>query len=128
MQGEDSNSTYFHDCLKKKRDMNHVYRLKNMSGDWVEDLAGIEQAFIKYYENLLDITKEHRTPVSQRIINEEPSLNVDQQKELCASFTSKDVKSALFDIDENKALGLDGYPSGFYRRAWPYIGGDLQQS
>lgn len=41
---------------------------------------------------------------------------------LCAEFTSEDIKCALFDIDKNKAHGIDGYTSGFYKHAWPYIG------
>ena len=35
------------------------------------------------------------------------------------------MKEAIFDIDENKAAGPDGYSSGFFEKAWDYIGGDV---
>lgn len=105
--------------------MNHFYILKNVICVWVEDPAWIEQAFIQYYENLLGTAQEHRTLVSQRIINEGLSLNVVQQEELCASFTNEDVKAGLFNIDENKDLGPDEYTSGNFKSRWPYIGGDI---
>ena len=48
-----------------------------------------------------------------------------QQQELCASFSGEDVKAALFDIDEGKAVGPDGYSSGFFRKAWSCVGNDI---
>ncbi|KAL2235610.1 UNVERIFIED_CONTAM: hypothetical protein Sindi_1293200 [Sesamum indicum] len=33
-----------------------------------------------------------------------------------------DVKQAVFDIDQDKAPGPDGYSSGFFKAAWPIVG------
>ena len=44
---------------------------------------------------------------------------------MCAPFTGEDVKAAFFDIEDNKALGPDGYTSCFFKEAWPCIGNDI---
>ncbi|KAL0295056.1 UNVERIFIED_CONTAM: Retrovirus-related Pol polyprotein from type-2 retrotransposable element R2DM [Sesamum radiatum] len=37
-------------------------------------------------------------------------------------------KLAVFDIDESKAPGPDGYSAGFFKAAWPVIGGEVTQA
>lgn len=60
--------------------------------------------------------------VSSSIVREGVMVSDDQHTELCAPFTSKDVKRALFDIALSKAARLDGYSSGFFKRACPCVG------
>lgn len=52
-------------------------------------------------------------------------MSSEQQNVLCARFTTEEVKCALWDIDERKAPGSDGYTNGFYKHDWPYIGEDI---
>ena len=40
----------------------------------------------------------------------------------CKNFTEDDVKKSLFDIDETKAPGPDGYTNGFSRKLAMYRG------
>ncbi|GJY65673.1 hypothetical protein Tco_0467911 [Tanacetum coccineum] len=37
----------------------------------------------------------------------------------------EEVKKALFDISDNKALGPDGFTSNFYKKAWNIMGKDV---
>ncbi|KAL0420811.1 UNVERIFIED_CONTAM: hypothetical protein Slati_3104000 [Sesamum latifolium] len=37
----------------------------------------------------------------------------------------EEVKEAVFEIDEDKAPGPDGFSSGFYKAAWPVIGDEV---
>ncbi|KAL0455447.1 UNVERIFIED_CONTAM: hypothetical protein Slati_0883900 [Sesamum latifolium] len=37
----------------------------------------------------------------------------------------EEVKEAIFDIVEDKALGPDGFSSGFYKAAWSVIGDEI---
>ncbi|KAL0295151.1 UNVERIFIED_CONTAM: hypothetical protein Sradi_6848800 [Sesamum radiatum] len=41
---------------------------------------------------------------------------------------SAEIKQAIFDIDETRAPGPDGYSAGFYKAAWPVIGGEVTQA
>ncbi|XP_011102055.1 uncharacterized protein LOC105180102 [Sesamum indicum] len=47
----------------------------------------------------------------------------DETNSLLSPFTPSDVKEAVFDIAEDKAPGPDGYSSGFFKAAWPIVGG-----
>ncbi|KAL2224838.1 UNVERIFIED_CONTAM: hypothetical protein Sindi_2937600 [Sesamum indicum] len=47
---------------------------------------------------------------------------------LLSPFTSSDVKEAVFDIAEDKAPGPDGYSSGFFKAAWPIVGGEVTRA
>lgn len=49
----DENSTYFHACLRKRRQQNHVYRIRDTDGERKDNPKDVEDAFLKYYDNLL---------------------------------------------------------------------------
>lgn len=44
---------------------------------------------------------------------------------LYEDFNEEDVKNALYDIEETKAPGSDGYSSCFFKKAWPQIGRNI---
>lgn len=44
---------------------------------------------------------------------------------LCMHLTGEYVKEALFDIDDDKAPGLDEYTSQFYKKSWHCVGQDV---
>ena len=85
----------------------------------------MEAEFLRYYEDLLVTDSDADNYVSNAIINEGIVISLSQQHELCASFSSEDVKAALFDMDEGKAAGPDRYSSGFFRKAWSCVGYDI---
>ena len=52
-------------------------------------------------------------------------MSNEESTALLLPFTSADVKQAVFDIDEDKAPGPDGYSSGFFKAAWPIVGQEV---
>ncbi|KAK4384386.1 Retrovirus-related Pol polyprotein from type-2 retrotransposable element R2DM [Sesamum angolense] len=42
--------------------------------------------------------------------------------------TVDDVKTAMFDIEEDKAPGPNGFSSGFYKAAWPIVGEEISKA
>lgn len=91
VKGVDANTAYFHACLKKRRDQNHIYRIKNMRSDWQDDPADIDKAFLEYYEMLLGNADDSTGYVSNTIINEGVVLSEEHQREICQEFTDEDV-------------------------------------
>lgn len=51
-----------------------------------------------------------------------------QQDMFTQPFCMDDVKQAIFDIDDIKAPGPDGYSSCFYKKSWSTIGKDVTQA
>ncbi|GKA35541.1 RNA-directed DNA polymerase, eukaryota, reverse transcriptase zinc-binding domain protein [Tanacetum coccineum] len=52
-------------------------------------------------------------------------LDVDVALDLIKPVDDKEIKEALFSIDDNKASEPDGYSSKFFKAAWSVVGPDL---
>lgn len=59
------------------------------------------------------------------IIQEGPILMETHQSMLSLSFTADEIKKAIWSIPEDKAPGIDGFNSGFYKAARPVVGEDF---
>ncbi|KAL0401943.1 UNVERIFIED_CONTAM: hypothetical protein Slati_4224200 [Sesamum latifolium] len=84
--------------------------------------------FVAFYQTLLGGDRRARMidlcylrPWARHTITE------DEATQLICRVTPDEVKQAVFDIAEDKAPGLDGYSSGFFKAAWPVIGKEVTQ-
>lgn len=111
--------------MRKRRQHNHVHRIKDAEGSWHENPKDVEGAFLKYYEQLLGSESDATGHVSNSVMVEGPRVGADLQQLLITPFTSEEVKSAMFDIDENRVACPDGYSSGFFKKAWLYVGQEV---
>ncbi|KAL2933149.1 hypothetical protein RDABS01_016268, partial [Bienertia sinuspersici] len=119
-----SNSTIFYNSLKTRTSKNTVNRLMIDQGQWVEDMCSITIAFTQFYEKLLH-GNENRAPLVNDIINLGSRLTEQHRLMLNCNFTDKEIKQAMFSIPSNKAPGLDGLNSHFFKAAEHIVGGDV---
>ncbi|KAK4384722.1 hypothetical protein Sango_3032400 [Sesamum angolense] len=89
----------------------------------------ISSVFVSYFQDLLGGDRAERAldlhylrPWARHILTEEEAYA------LIRSVTVDDVKTALFDIEEDKAPGPDGFSSGFYKAAWPIVGEEISKA
>ncbi|KAL2924384.1 hypothetical protein RDABS01_022574 [Bienertia sinuspersici] len=127
LQVGDSNSKVFYNSLKVRTSRNNINRLMDSQGRWVEDMESITTAFISFYTTLLQ-GSDHRTPLIPEIVGMGKTLNDKHRRLLDCNFTDKEIKEAMFSIPSNKAPGLDGYNSHFFKTTWNIIGGDICQA
>ncbi|XP_011101514.1 uncharacterized protein LOC105179570, partial [Sesamum indicum] len=82
--------------------------------------------FVMYYQNLLG-GERRRDVIDLRFLRPwvRHLLNEEDVSSLLLPFTPADVKQAVFDIAEDKAPGLDGYSSGFFKAEWPIVGQEV---
>lgn len=94
-----------------------------MNGVFYErDDAGVQ--FVKHFENVLGSSSD-----VVPLINPESLFHKKVSKEEgCAMLrpvTKEEIKDALFDIDDDKALGPDGFSSKFFKAYWEIIGNEV---
>ncbi|KAK4384408.1 hypothetical protein Sango_3063800 [Sesamum angolense] len=89
----------------------------------------ISSVFVTYFQDLLGGDRTDRAldlhylrPWARHILKEEEACA------LIRPVTVDDVKTAMFDIEEDKAPGPDGFSSGFYKAAWPIVGKEISKA
>lgn len=80
-------------------------------------LRGLSRLFIEYYESLMATFEDNTCDASTRVVNEGPLINAEQHQALCEPF--------IGEILENKVAGPNAYSSGFFKKAWSYIGEEV---
>ncbi|KAK4384720.1 hypothetical protein Sango_3032200 [Sesamum angolense] len=55
-------------------------------------------------------------------------LTDDESQAIIRPVTIDEVKQLYFDIEEDKAPGPDGFSSGFFKAAWPVVGGEVSNA
>ncbi|GJY69226.1 hypothetical protein Tco_0472208 [Tanacetum coccineum] len=118
----DSNSTYFHKSLKSR---NQRIRFEViLSADNIE-LTGpsVPDAFAKHYEMFLG------THMYCEDLNCDGLFNNVVSNQTCSNMvrnvTDVEIKAAMFSIGDDKAPGLDGYTSAFFKKGWNIVGQDV---
>ncbi|KAL2235609.1 UNVERIFIED_CONTAM: hypothetical protein Sindi_1293100 [Sesamum indicum] len=126
MKGGDQCSRVFFRKIAQRRSARRIFQINDDQGSTHTDPEEVINEFVTYYQNLLggDIRRtgvDIRTlrPWARHILSNEESTT------LMLPFTPVDVKQAVFDIDEDKAPGPDGYSSGFFKPAWPIVGQEV---
>lgn len=83
IKGGDENTSYFHACLRKRRIQNHISRIKNVNGVWMDSPAKIEEVVVDYYVKLFGIEECRKAKVTKTIVDEGHVISTDQQNGLC---------------------------------------------
>ncbi|KAL0451455.1 UNVERIFIED_CONTAM: hypothetical protein Slati_1123600 [Sesamum latifolium] len=83
-------------------------------------VCGLLSKAVGWDENESSTRPAIPTPLAKHIITEEEGHTLIQP------ITTEEVKLTVFDIAKYKALGSDGYSSGFYKAAWSIVGDEVQ--
>lgn len=94
----------------------------------ITDTAIIQRTFHDFYSDLLCCELENRKQIQLHVIREGCVLNQEQRDLLNLSFSAQEIKEALWSIPDDKAPGLDGFNSAFYKASWSVVGEDMVQA
>ncbi|KAL2237507.1 UNVERIFIED_CONTAM: hypothetical protein Sindi_0942400 [Sesamum indicum] len=126
MKGGNQCSRVFFRKIAQRRSSRRIFQINDDQGSTHTDPEEVINEFVTYYQNLLGGDRR-RTPIDIRFLRPwvRRILSNEESTALLLPFTLADVKQAVFDIDEDKAPGPDGYSSGFFKAAWPIVGQEV---
>lgn len=123
LKAGDKNSKFFHLSTIIHRRRTNIDAIKSEDGQWITNSNSIRKLF---YNNFKEHFKEEPTyfptHLNHLIL---PCITKDKNHELIKIPTLEEFKSTLFQMQDLKAPGLDGFPVIFYKQLWPSIGDDV---
>ena len=116
----ETRTQFFHSKASQRRRRNHIKRIKNSEGDWVEEEEDIVMVAVDYFDNLF--TAGTCSQIDDCLNTVPYKLTPEMQQELTFDFTAEEIKAALFQIGPTKAPGLDGMNALFFQNFWHVVG------
>ncbi|GKA68671.1 RNA-directed DNA polymerase, eukaryota, reverse transcriptase zinc-binding domain protein [Tanacetum coccineum] len=119
----DRNSKYFHNVIKGRVNKSRISVIEDMCGNSHYGLAVGDQ-FVSYFQKVLGSSSKV-LPINEPEMLFSNVLSDGDAKFMVRNVSDDEVKKAIFDIDDNKAPGPDGYSSHFFKASWDIVGKDV---
>ncbi|VFQ97347.1 unnamed protein product [Cuscuta campestris] len=120
-------TSYFHSIVKKNRRKNIVGFLVTEDGSKTTSKNEVANIFVDYFTTLFGTTSSVE-PIELEILTAGTRVPSSAQSSLLASVTPEEVREAVFDIGNDKALGPDGYTAAFFKDQWAVVGRDIYEA
>ena len=95
----------------------HIFRLEQEDGITVGD-TNLKNYITNYYKNLFGQPEANNFSLVESRIEDIPQVSAEENIMLTSPFTEEEVKQAVFQMEHNKAPGLDGFLVEFYKLIW----------
>ncbi|XP_071719190.1 uncharacterized protein [Rutidosis leptorrhynchoides] len=122
----DSNTSYFHKVVKGKQHRNHILSVEDNMGNIIEGLE-VPSQFVSHYTNFLGTTSE-ATPVDIPYSLFTRKISHEKAVHLIRPVLASEVKSAIFDVGNNKSPGPDDYTAEFFKSSWAIVGDEVTKA
>jgi hypothetical protein len=127
LQLGDQNNSFFHCSLKVQHAKKTITHLWDDQGNRVEEVEQIKQVAASFYKKLLGTNQLQFTASKADRVRHliSVAISTDQAALLEKEITADEIKDTLFNMKNNKAPGLDGFPVEFFKSAWSVVGQDF---
>ncbi|XP_071698715.1 uncharacterized protein [Rutidosis leptorrhynchoides] len=119
----DRNTKFFHSILKGRKQKS---RIDNVCDEHGNNYTGTQvgEQFVNHFRDFLGNSSQcmHIDKLGDIF---HTRLNDVEALDMVCPISDEEIKRAMFDIDEDKAAGPDGYTSCFFKKAWSIIGRDI---
>ncbi|GJW39768.1 hypothetical protein Tco_0065613 [Tanacetum coccineum] len=90
---------------------------------FVDTFPGAYDIFHRHYHQFLGVSVEcddlNTVDLCPKCITSETSMN------MVHNITNKEIKTAMFNIGDDRAPGPDGFTSAFFKKSWNIVGNDV---
>ena len=109
----DANTKYFHLLANGRHRKTRIFQLED--GDTIIDGdAQLKQHITNYYKNMFGPPDNSNMKLDEHLVQDIPQVSELENEYLTDVFTESDVRAVIFQMEHNKAPGLDGFPPEFY--------------
>lgn len=113
LQVGEKNTKYFHTSCNKRKRNNHIQKLKNEDGDWVDWSSGLQDLIKEYFQRLFTEEQTQGDVILNCITK---TVSEQQNTELLSVVTEEEVKNVVFHMHPDKAPGPDGMTPTFFQK------------
>ena len=118
----DCNSHFFHKIANGRRNRKFIKELENESGLMLNNLKSIKEEILRYFEKLY--ASPSGEPWRVEGLDCSP-ISGESASRLESPFTEEEISKAIFQLDRDKAPGLDGFTIAVFQDCWDVIKEDL---
>jgi hypothetical protein len=122
-QGE-NNTEFFHRVSNGRKRRNTIFSLE----DGETHITGVDDLIshaTSFYRGLFGPGEGNGFSLDSGLWDEGDIVTDEENGELIKPFFEEEIKKALFMMEKNKAVGLDGMPIEFYQCCWQIIKHDM---
>ena len=123
LQGDD-NTKYFHMLANGRHRKTKITQLEQEEGIIVGD-ANLKDYITDYYKRLFGPHLQNSFSLDETLRHDIPQVSEEENEVLVAPFSEEEIRSAVFDMEHNKAPGPDGFSVEFYQFFWDVVKQDL---
>ncbi|KAK2454307.1 hypothetical protein QL285_001883 [Trifolium repens] len=118
----DTNSKYFHGCLKSRERRNSISCLK-VRGRWIDNSTEIFEEVTNFF-NLHFSSSPWPRPKLNGVMF--PSVSEEDNGMLMAPFRLEEIEDVVSSCDGNKSPGPDGFNFAFVKTFWSMLKGEVR--
>ena len=121
----DQNTSFFHKAVKARNARSALKVITMANGCRTGDPVAIKQEAVRHFQGIL--CSDEPTASRSEYLNRLDGFRWSPQHmdTLNKAISHKEIKEAIFSIDDSKAPGPNGFSSRFFKAAWGIIGSDV---
>jgi hypothetical protein len=120
----DANTRYFHGVANGRHRRKLIHSLVQDEGT-IKGHENLKSYIMNYYKGLFGSPKEGNFSMDETRTDDIPQVSIVENNLLTAPYSEEELKKAVFQMENNKAPGPDGFPAKFYQIFWEVIKMDL---
>ncbi|KAK4383961.1 hypothetical protein Sango_3103900 [Sesamum angolense] len=129
LKGGDQCSKVFFRRVATRRANKRIFQISDDNGNEQTEPTIISSIFVDFFQGLLGGDRTDRAidlrylrPWARHILMD------DEARAIIRPVTIDEVKTAFFNIEEDKTPGPDGFSLGFFKAAWPVVGEEVSKA
>ncbi|XP_021719374.1 uncharacterized protein LOC110687055 [Chenopodium quinoa] len=124
----DSNSHYFFSVLNQRKNRNRIDSIYINDDIILKDPAMVQAEIIGFYKKLLGSAASTLPAVDIVVVRVGKQLSSEDIAILSAPISHSDIDHALASIGDDKAPGIDGFNTVFFKKTWNHVKTDVYKA